>query len=276
MSVRAVPVLLVLTACACDDLGGGFSGPDGDDQQPIPCQGSNPGCTYDQCNAGLCVDIPVFVCDETTGEWVEQGVICEGILVDVTGDLLLVQSVVGAADSCPALAPRNPLALSVQDDGSVTAPAPIEILEGSGTGGWEQGTVFVTLVDIWGAVTPTVDYDLAVSADAEVEGGATVTAPDCDAELEVRGMLCPRGVEQCAVHDDGWNVFCYGGAVFSDDLTRYAFCLPGTTDEVCEIGGAGNAARVAECAAGCADTTNHWFETVDEYNAFDPSSLCSP
>lgn len=30
------------------------------------------------------------------------------------------------------------------------------------------------------------------------------------------------------------------------------------------------------CAGGCADTEVHWFETLEEYNAFDASSLCAP
>jgi hypothetical protein len=62
----------------------------------------------------------------------------------------------------------------------------------------------------------------------------------------------------------------------SDDLTRYAICPAGQSAPVCEVGGAGGLVRVATCAAGCADTSVHWFATIDEYNAFDPASLCNP
>jgi hypothetical protein len=74
----------------------------------------------------------------------------------------------------------------------------------------------------------------------------------------------------------GVNVWCQAGVVFSDGLTRYAYCLPDSKEEVCEYGGEGNPARVATCAGACADSDLHWFETVDEYSAFDPASLCAP
>jgi len=269
MSARIALATLVLAACT----GGGSDA--GDDQPGCPLP--RPGCpSQDACDSGGCVDVTLYECDESTLEWVDSGVICEGVFVEAAGELVLTQSVLAAAASCPPLAPRVPLVLSVQDDGTITAPAPITVVEGTGTSGYETATVQAILEDDWGGVAATADYDLAILPSGAVEGGAVVTATSCDAELEVDGELCPRGAVACTIFDDGWNVQCFEGSVYSDDLTRYTYCLPGETTPVCETGGEGNLTRVATCMAGCADTTLHWFETVEEYNAFDPATLCAP
>jgi hypothetical protein len=244
---------------------------------PQECEEPRPGCPgWAACDAGQCLDIPLYECDERTGEWVDSGTICEGVFTDVTGDLYLEQSVYTAAEACPPLRPRNPLVLFAQDDGTVTASPPTVILEGEAVGGWGYGSVAVMLVDDWAGTTPTVEYDLDVSPWGEVAGLADVTLTDCNAQLIVRGALCPRDAELCVFDDDGWGVWCSGGVVYGDDLTRYVMCAQGTTDEVCEYGGEGNAAPVATCPGACGDTGMHWFETNDEYQAFDPASLCAP
>lgn len=250
---------------------------DGSCEPEQTCEEPRPGCpSFGECNAGECLDIPVYECDETTGEWVDSGIICEGRLTDVIGDLYLVQSVSMAADSCPAMQPRKPLVLFVQDDYRVTATPPTTILEGEAFSGWGEGGVLARLVDDWAGAMPTIEYQLDVYEGGYVEGIANLTLGDCDAGLEVRGTLCPRGAEPCTVYDNGWNVWCSGDRVFSDDLTLYALCLPGTTDEVCQYGGYGNFERIATCPGACGDFDVHWFETVDEYNAFDPTTLCAP
>jgi len=87
----------------------------------------------------------------------------------------------------------------------------------------------------------------------------------------------PRFVSvACGVFADGWTVQCTDGVVYGDDLTRYAFCPSGSTVPSCEVGGEGARAQVATCGGACADTTVHAFDTIEEYDAFDPQSLCAP
>jgi hypothetical protein len=245
---------------------------------PIPCdEEERPGCPSSQaCDYGECADFPLYTCDETTGEWVEDDEICEGFIVDASGDLLLEQSLSSVAVECPPLTPRSFLHLSVEPDGTVTAAPPITILAGLGMSGYDVAGVQATLQDDWGSYAPTLSYDLLIEGSGVVLGEGEIIDTGCDAQLFVTGEQCPLGVWQCTVYDDGWNVWCEGGFVYSDGLTRYAYCLPDSNDEVCETGGEGHARRVATCAGGCADTDVHWHETSEEHDAFDLASLCAP
>ena len=268
-------VLLVLASCGEDPPVSVDAGIDAGG--PLSCEEPQPaGCPdLDACDAGECLDLTLWECDETTGEWVDSGVVCEGVYVPAVGEIVLEQWVFSAGDDCPALRVRNPLVLSAHDDGSVTASAPVTILEGEAGGGFSQAYVSATLTDDWYGVTPTLAYEIWIGEDGSAAGQAAQSAP-CDGTVEARGARCPVGVEPCGVFDDGWTAQCSSGAVYGDDLTRYAYCAPGSTVPACEVGGEGGLNRIATCSGACADTTVHSFATYEEYAAFDPTVLCVP
>jgi hypothetical protein len=207
---------------------------------------------------------------------VDSGAVCEGVLVSVEGTLAITQAVYSTVGTCPALAPRNPLVVSIDALGVVTAEPPVTIVEYQASGDWGAGTIAMTLTDDWAGVTPTVEYDVEVYPSSVFGIGLAFAGGDCQATVVLDATLCPPGVVACGVFADGWTVQCTDGVVYGDDLTRYAFCPSGSTVPSCEVGGEGARAWVATCGGACADTAVHVFETTEEYDAFDPQSLCAP
>lgn len=275
MSVRIVAPLLLLASCAL------YTGApeDGDDTPTeLPCPDPQPGCSWDECLEGDCYDSDVYECDPATGEWVEASVVCEARAGYVYGDLHLEQSIESVGLACPALTPRNPIAMFAEGDGTVSGGAPIEVVASqTGGGGFgDSATLRAIVADNWSGVPVSISYDLKVSPYDVVSGYGTLTIPDCEARLYVTGVQCPHDAQPCVVYDDGWNFWCYQGEVFEDDLTRVGYCLPDDEEEVCQTGREPHVAHVAVCANGCAVSGVVWFETIDERNAFDPTSMCAP
>jgi hypothetical protein len=112
-----------------------------------------------------------------------------GIRVEPQGTLTLTQTINAAADQCPTFVPRETLVLVVADDGTVSSPDSVVVVEGTSYEAWEHAAVFVTLDDVWGELTPRIVYDISITAQDEVDGYASVDF--CDAELRVVGSRAP-------------------------------------------------------------------------------------
>jgi hypothetical protein len=88
---------------------------------------------------------------------------------------------------------------------------------------------------------------------------------------------CPADYVSCAVSDGGWQVWCQDGLVVERDLTAYLWCPPGggIEDACSALGNPDPYARVY-CPASCATSEGVYLETSQEYQEFDPTSLCAP
>ncbi len=112
-----------------------------------------------------------------------------GIRVEPQGTLTLTQTVYFAADQCPEFAPRESLVLIVAEDGTVSSPDPVVVVEATSYDAWEHAAVFVTLDDVWDGLATRIAYDMSITAQHEVDGYASVDF--CDAELRVVGTRTP-------------------------------------------------------------------------------------
>ena len=94
-----------------------------------------------------------------------------------------------------------------------------------------------------------------------------------DPDANPSAAECPGTLDPCLVRDDGFNVRCEAGNVFSHDLTQTVYCVPGTDEELCHLGPTAEVI-VDTCTNGCADVEVHFFDTVTEWEAFDSQTLC--
>ena len=84
------------------------------------------------------------------------------------------------------------------------------------------------------------------------------------------------GLEHCLVHDGGWNFYCAESMVYVEDLTEHWYCFENDdTEPVCVVGGPGNESLVAACGGPCATDEIIWVETVEEFDNFDLSRVCT-
>ena len=84
---------------------------------------------------------------------------------------------------------------------------------------------------------------------------------------------CPSPkLEVCLVRDGAWTVDCEYGNVTLRDESSVGYCAPGKHDVLCESAPKGPEILMA-CDSGCSDEVK-LFDTYDEYQQFDPASLC--
>jgi hypothetical protein len=96
------------------------------------------------------------------------------------------------------------------------------------------------------------------------------TTPDPNTQIPAS---CPsKDVEVCGYRDGGFTVDCEYGNVQVFDLTQTMYCDPPKTEVVCESELKGPQI-IYTCSAMCSDEVKY-FDTFDEYSAFDPASLC--
>jgi hypothetical protein len=108
----------------------------------------------------------------------------------------------------------------------------------------------------------------APEADAAPADASCITLPSVPES-------CPDiALTDCGVADNGWNVWCADGKVFVDDLTAYLYCACGSSSTVCSTGGTGDEYEVRSCPSGCVDEDVHYLEVLQEFQDFDPASLC--
>ena len=113
------------------------------------------------------------------------------------------------------------------------------------------------------ALVMSVVVSLAACADR----GDTEPSPD---EIP---QTCPtQNVEVCLIRDGAWTVDCEYGNVTLRDESSVGYCAPGRHDVLCETEPRGPEILMA-CDNGCSDEVK-LFDTYDEYQRFDPASLC--
>jgi hypothetical protein len=91
-------------------------------------------------------------------------------------------------------------------------------------------------------------------------------------ELEVPATCPSDNVEICLYRDGAWTVDCEYGNVTLRDESSVGYCAPGKHDVLCETPPKGPEILMA-CDNGCSDEVK-LFDTYDEYQHFDPASLC--
>lgn len=173
--MRALAVAVLLAACSGGDDGGPDAG---------ACPGPDPS-TCHSCEE--CFYDSYYVCDEASGEW--RPVPCEPPYASVNGTWTLTQTISTASESCPALAPRDPLALVVDELGAVSADPPITIVEATAQGDYLAGSLNAIVTDEWQGVTVTIDYRLGVDPAGAAGGNGWLSIDTCTAILEVTGTL---------------------------------------------------------------------------------------
>ena len=96
------------------------------------------------------------------------------------------------------------------------------------------------------------------------------TDPGPDEEIPA---TCPsQSLEICLYRDGAWTVDCEYGNVTLRDESSVGYCAPGKHEVLCETEPKGPEILMA-CDNGCSDEVK-LFDTYDEYQHFDPSSLC--
>lgn len=251
-------------AAGCSSQGGS-----GDDA----CDGARSGCpSWEACFDGECLDIPLYECVD--GEWVDSSTICEGPIYVPRMTVIALQPAFEASGGCPALTPPPTVAIEILEDAVTVTPA--VTIRSAGVSGHWNGTADVRVLfdATWGGVDVQGDYGLQVE-NSGAWGVLGLTWAGCSTTITLTTETCPTGVEACGVADDGWNVQCRDGVVHADDLSRHLYCGDGEGTPACWLGGAGDASLVAVCAGACLDEDVRWFETFEEYAAFDPASLCA-
>jgi hypothetical protein len=101
-----------------------------------------------------------------------------------------------------------------------------------------------------------------------------VTLMACAGDDDGGAIACPEEAEACGYRDGGWDAYCEAGIVWMRSYNTTLYCRPNVSSEVlCESEPPPDT-TVHTCAAACATTDRRYLETVDEYNRFDPATLC--
>ncbi len=85
---------------------------------------------------------------------------------------------------------------------------------------------------------------------------------------------CPAQAEVCGYRDGGWDAFCEAGVVSVRSYNTTLYCRPEHSSEIlCESEPPADM-TVHTCASACATSDRVYLETVAEYDAFDPMTMC--
>jgi hypothetical protein len=87
-------------------------------------------------------------------------------------------------------------------------------------------------------------------------------------------VACPEQAEICGYRDGGWEAVCNAGVVTMRSFNTTLYCAPPDPEILCEVGDP-QPQPVHTCAGACVmDGDDVYLETIAEYHAFDPATLC--
>jgi hypothetical protein len=116
------------------------------------------------------------------------------------------------------------------------------------------------------ACTPWSDEP--TGPDPAVCGSASHEAPPPPAD-------CPPGVEFCGIGDLDMRAWCRDSQVFSEAPVYFDYCFCGTSENACRLVRGQNPPPQYTCPGDCVDELPHYFDSYQEFNDFDPSTLCA-
>jgi hypothetical protein len=103
---------------------------------------------------------------------------------------------------------------------------------------------------------------------------AVMVAACAGDDADDAAIQCPEEAEVCGYRDGGWDAFCENGVVSMRSYNTTLYCRPERSSEIlCESDPPPDTA-VHTCPGACVTADRVYLETVDEYNRFNPATLC--